>query len=61
MGELWTNPRKNEATTPKIRQMTAHNFSETTHLSRIQLCIFSTFFIEIIVISGFFKSRNSYA
>ena len=27
----------------KIRQMTAWNFSETTHLSRIQLCIRSTF------------------
>ena len=28
----------------KIRQMTAYNVSETTHLSRIQLCIRSTIF-----------------
>ena len=27
----------------KIRQMTASNLSKTTHLSRIQLCIRSTF------------------
>ena len=27
----------------KICQMTASNFSKTTHLTRIQLCIISTF------------------
>ena len=45
----------------KIRQMTAQNFSLNDTPEQNPIVHQKHIFIKIIVISGFFKSRNSYA
>ena len=42
-GRIMDESTQKRSDDTKIRQTTALNFSETTHLSRIQLCIRSTF------------------
>ena len=42
-GRIMDESTQKRSDDTKIRQMTAYNFSETTHLSRIRLCIRSTF------------------
>ena len=42
-GRIMEESTQRRSDDTKICQMTAQNFSKTTHLSRIQLCIRSTF------------------